>query len=58
VGDLRPMMAMKGKRDSGLRLGSVLCPMMDPETVEGFATAGAKNMEKFLSSTYLNLWSF
>ena len=33
-------MAMKGKRDGGLRLGSVLCPMVDPET--GFAMAGAK----------------
>lgn len=27
-------------------------------TVEGFAMVGAKNVAKFLNSTYSNLWSF
>lgn len=55
MGDLRP--TMETKRDSGLRLGSVLCHMVDPKTVEGFAMAGAKDVAKFLNSTYSNLWS-
>lgn len=56
--DLRPTMAMKGKRDSGTQTWVSLMSHGGSRRVEGFAMAGAKNMAKFHSSTYSNLWSF